>query len=260
LVARWLHVGFIHGVMNTDNCSISGETIDYGPCAFMDAYDPGTVFSSIDQHGRYAYGAQPQIALWNLSRLAEAFLPLLNADTPAAVAEAEDVLGRFGPLFEAAFHGGLNRKLGLAAVREGDPALAGDLLKRMAENQADFTLTFRNLARAAEDPTADEAVRRLFVDPTAFDSWAVRWRDRLAEEPGDAASRAAAMRAVNPAFIPRNHRVEAMIEAAVERDDLTPFEELLTVLSRPYDDQPAHAHYAEAPEGGGVGYRTFCGT
>jgi uncharacterized protein YdiU (UPF0061 family) len=260
LVARWLLVGFIHGVMNTDNMAISGETIDYGPCAFLDAYDPGTAFSSIDQHGRYAYGAQPQMALWNLSRLAEALLPLLASDEAQAVAEAEDTLGNFGPHFEAAFHGGLNRKLGLATLREGDAALAGDLLKRMAENQADFTLTFRGLSAAAEKPEADGAVRSLFVDPTAYDAWAVSWRQRLAEEPGEPAARAAAMRAVNPLFIPRNHRIEEVIEAAVEASDFAPFETLLAVLARPYDDQPDLARYAEAPEGGGVGYRTFCGT
>ncbi|MEH3148586.1 MAG: YdiU family protein [Methylobacterium frigidaeris] len=259
LVARWLLVGFVHGVMNTDNMSIAGETIDYGPCAFIDAYHPQTVFSSIDQNARYAYGNQPRIALWNLSRLAEALLPLLSPDEGAAVAEAEQALGGFGSRFEDAFQVGLNRKLGLATMRDGDESLTGDLLKLMAGNQADFTLTFRALSAAAATPDADEA-RDMFVDPTAFDRWALRWRQRLAEEPGDAAARAAAMRAVNPAFIPRNHRVEEAIEAAMEREDFTRFETLLTVLSRPFDDQPHHAHYAEAPEGGGVGYRTFCGT
>ncbi|MDP4006005.1 YdiU family protein [Methylobacterium sp. NEAU K] len=260
LVARWLLVGFVHGVMNTDNMSIAGETIDYGPCAFLDAYDPRTVYSSIDQHGRYAYGEQPRIALWNLTRLAETLLPLLAADETEAVAEAEAVLSGYAPRFEAAYHGGLARKLGLTEVREGDAALASDLLKRMAENQADFTLTFRALCDAAERPDDDTSVRDLFVDPTAYDGWGSRWRDRLVLEGRDAAATAAAMRRVNPAFIPRNHRVEAMIEAAVERNDFAPFEELLAVLSCPYDAQPSYARYAEAPEGGGVGYRTFCGT
>jgi uncharacterized protein YdiU (UPF0061 family) len=259
LVARWLLVGFVHGVMNTDNMSVAGETIDYGPCAFLDAYDPRTVYSSIDRNGRYAYGEQPRIALWNLTRLAETLLPLLADDESAAVAEAEAALAGYAARFEAAYHGGLGRKLGLGETREGDPALAGDLLKRMAENQADFTLTFRNLCAAAERPEVG-AVRDLFVDPTAFDDWASRWRERLALEGRDPAATAAAMRAVNPAFIPRNHRVEAMIEAAVERGDFTPFETLLTVLSRPYAEQPENAAYAEAPTGGGVGYRTFCGT
>ena len=266
LVARWLTVGFIHGVMNTDNMSIAGETIDYGPCAFLDTYDPATAFSSIDRHGRYAYGNQPRIALWNLTRLAEALLPLLSDDETRAVAEAEAALTGFAGLFEDAYHSGLNRKLGLATTRDGDTVLAGDLLKTMAENEADFTLTFRRLAAAVPDlgsdpePEAIEAVRSLFIDPTAYDRWAERWRRRLADEPGDAAAQRTLMRAVNPAFIPRNHQVEAMIEAAVERQDFTPFETLLSVLARPYDDQPDFARYAEAPEGGGRGYRTFCGT
>ncbi len=260
LVAAWLRVGFVHGVMNTDNMSVAGETIDYGPCAFLDAYDPRTRFSSIDAHGRYAYGQQPGIALWNLTRLAETLLPLLAEDEAAAVDAAEAALAGFKPRFELAYHGGLAHKLGLSGDRDGDVALADDLLARMAENQADFTLTFRRLCEAAERPEADAGVRDLFVDPTAYDAWAVRWRDRLAEGGRDPTATAAAMRAVNPAYIPRNHRVEEMIAAAVERGDFGPFEELLAVLSRPYEDQPDYARYAERPEGGGVGYRTFCGT
>ncbi|MHC2088865.1 protein adenylyltransferase SelO [Methylobacterium sp. CM6244] len=259
LVASWLLVGFVHGVMNTDNMSVAGETIDYGPCAFLDAYDPRTSFSSIDAHGRYAYGQQPGIALWNLTRLAEALLPLL-ADDEAAVEAAEALLAGFGPRFEKAYHDGLAHKLGLSADRDGAVALADDLLARMAENRADFTLTFRRLCDAAERPEADAGVRDLFVDPTEYDAWAVRWRKLLDEEGRTPAATASAMRAINPAFIPRNHHVEAMIAAAVEQGDFGPFEELLAVLSQPYDDQPAHARYAEAPEGGGADYRTFCGT
>jgi uncharacterized protein YdiU (UPF0061 family) len=260
LVAQWLLVGFIHGVMNTDNMSIAGETIDYGPCAFMDAYDPATVFSSIDQGGRYAYANQPRIALWNLTRLAEALLPLLAPEQEPAIAEAQEVLGAFAPRFESAYHAGLRRKLGLATQQEGDAALAGDLLALMTENQADFTLTFRHLADAAAGPEGDEAVRNLFINPQAYDAWAVRWRDRLAQEPQDPAARRGAMRAVNPAFIPRNHRIEAMIQAAVQRDDFAPFEELLRVLSRPYEDQPEFAQYATPPEPHERVRATFCGT
>ncbi|WP_018043990.1 protein adenylyltransferase SelO [Methylobacterium sp. 88A] len=260
LVAAWLLVGFVHGVMNTDNMSVAGETIDYGPCAFLDAYDPRTSFSSIDAHGRYAYGQQPGIALWNLTRLAETLLPLLAEDEGAAVAAAEAALAGFGPRFEKAYHDGLAHKLGLSANRDGAVALADDLLARMAENRADFTLTFRRLCDAAERPEADVGARDLFVDPTEYDAWAVRWRKLLEEEGRNPAATASAMRAVNPAFIPRNHHVEAMIAAAVEQGDFGPFEELLAVLSKPYDDQPAHARYAEAPEGGGADYRTFCGT
>src|ERR687890_289051 len=241
LIARWLHIGFIHGVMNTDNMSIAGETIDYGPCAFMDAYDPATVFSSIDQQGRYAYGNQPRIALWNLTQLAETLLPLLSDDVEKAVEEANQVLDGFPSLFQSAYQTGLSRKLGLLTEKEKDAGLAGDLLKLMTENQADFTLTFRHLADAAAAPEGDEAVRNLFVNPQAYDGWAARWRERLAQEPQDPAEPRTAMRAVNPAFIPRNHRVEAMIQAAVERNDFAPFEELLRVLSRPFEDQPDFA-------------------
>jgi uncharacterized protein YdiU (UPF0061 family) len=260
LIARWLHIGFIHGVMNTDNMSVAGETIDYGPCAFMDAYNPATVFSSIDQNGRYAYGNQPRIGLWNLTRLAETLLPLQSEDQEKAVADASEALEAFSSKFEAAYHTRLRRKLGLLSEREEDLTLAGDLLKAMAENQADFTLTFRRLSDAAARPEGDEAVRNLFINPLAYDAWATRWRERLSLEPQDGASRRAAMQAVNPAFIPRNHRVEAVIQAAVERGDFAPFEEFLTVLSRPYEDQPAFAHYSEPPEPNQRVYRTFCGT
>jgi uncharacterized protein YdiU (UPF0061 family) len=253
LVARWLLIGFIHGVMNTDNCSIAGETIDYGPCAFMDAYDPAAVFSSIDHHGRYAYGNQPRIVLWNLTRLAECLLPLLggNEDT------AKQALETFGPRFEAAYFGGLRRKIGLLTEREGDDNLARDLLKLMARDGADFTLTFRRLCDAAEGPAGDAAVRRLlFQDGGAYDTWAERWRARLAGETDPAG----AMRAVNPAFIPRNHLVESALAAAVERADFQPFEELLDVLSRPYQDNPALARYATPPREEERVLQTFCGT
>jgi uncharacterized protein YdiU (UPF0061 family) len=260
LVARWLLVGFIHGVMNTDNTSISGETIDYGPCAFMDHYDPAKVFSSIDEQGRYAYANQPRIALWNLTRFAECLLPLFSDEQDKAIEEAQSSLARFGATFNSAYQAGLRRKLGLFTARDGDEALAQDLLDAMAKNQADFTLTFRRLSDAAFDPAADGLVRQLFADPVAFDEWAIRWRQRLGDEPQDPAARQGAMRVVNPAFIPRNHRVEAVIEAAVNRDDFTPFEELLTVLSHPFEEQPAFASYAEPPEPHQRVLQTFCGT
>ncbi|HEV7881643.1 protein adenylyltransferase SelO [Bradyrhizobium sp.] len=260
LVARWLLVGFIHGVMNTDNTSISGDTIDYGPCAFIDSYDPATVFSSIDEMGRYAYGNQPRIALWNLTRFAECLLPLFCDDQDKAIAEAQSALGGFAEKFDAAYYDGLRRKLGLFTTRADDPELANDLLKAMAENAADFTLTFRRLSDAALGPAGDAHVRQLFADPAAYDAWAVRWRQRSSDEPQDAAARRAAMRAVNPAFIPRNHRVEAVIEAAVNRHDFAPFEELLAILAQPYEDQPAFAAYAEPPEQHERVLQTFCGT
>lgn len=258
LVARWLLVGFIHGVMNTDNTSVSGETIDYGPCAFLDAYNPAQVFSSIDEMGRYAYANQPRIALWNLTRLAECLLPLLADDTDKAVEQAQVILGEFPEKFTAAYQAGLRAKVGLFTARDGDEALIQDLLDAMAKNAADFTLTFRQLGNAATDDAAD--VRAQFTEPAAFDEWASRWRARLALEPQSAAERKAAMDAVNPAFIPRNHRIEAVIQAAVSSDDYAPFEELLTVLAKPFDDQPQYAAYAEPPLPEQRVTQTFCGT
>jgi serine/tyrosine/threonine adenylyltransferase len=261
LVAKWLLVGFIHGVMNTDNMSIAGETIDYGPCAFMDSYDPATVYSSIDSFGRYAYGNQPRIAQWNLARLAEALLPVLAEDQEAGVAVANEALGAFAGRFEAAYNSGLRRKLGLLQEQQGDSTLAQDLLDRMTRNGADYTLTFRRLSDAAVSAEGDAAVRSLFTDPTAYDDWATRWRRRLADDDEAIGERrAAAMRAVSPAFIPRNHLVEEALSAAVDNGDLSAFEKLLTVLSRPYDDQPPHRLYAEPPRPDQIVRQTFCGT
>jgi uncharacterized protein YdiU (UPF0061 family) len=260
LVARWLLVGFIHGVMNTDNTSISGETIDYGPCAFMDHYDPAKVFSSIDEMGRYAYANQPRIALWNLTRLAECLLPLLSDQQDKAIEQAQVTLGEFVEKFDTAYQAGLRRKLGLFTARDEDRALAQDFLDAMAKNQADFTPTFRRLSDAALDPGADSEVRQLFADPATYDEWTMRWRQRISEEPQSPAERQAAMRAVNPAFIPRNHLIEAVIEAAVSSDDFEPFEEMLKVLSKPYEDQPAFARYADPPEPHQRVLQTFCGT
>lgn len=254
LVAQWLLVGFIHGVMNTDNMSISGETIDYGPCAFMDVYHPATVFSSIDESGRYAYGRQPDIALWNLCRLAEALLPLLSPDEETAVSMAETALHQFRDVFAAAHLGGVRRKLGFTTSQPDDGALVQDLFALMEARAADFTLTFRRLCDAAQDPAADAS---LFE---GFAAWAPRWRARLAQEPMKSVAREAVMRAANPAFIPRNHLVEAALQQAVEQNDLTGFETLLGVLATPYDDQPAFASYAAPPPPEGRVYRTFCGT
>ncbi len=260
LIASWLLVGFIHGVMNTDNCSVAGETIDYGPCAFLDTYEPGKVFSSIDMQGRYAYANQPRIAQWNLARLAETLLPLLAETEEAAIAKAQDVLGAFAPRFTARYLAGLGRKIGLSTQREGDDALSDRLLRIMAEGAADFTLTFRRLGDAAADPAADATMRTLFTLPASYDEWAVAWRARLADEPLDGAARRAAMHAVNPAYIPRNHRIEAVIEAAVQRDDFAPFHDLADVLAHPFDDQPGREPFAEPPREHEMVARTFCGT
>ncbi|MBW6396955.1 YdiU family protein [Roseomonas sp. HJA6] len=257
LIARWMLVGFIHGVMNTDNCAVSGETIDYGPCAFMEAYHPETVFSSIDQQGRYAYGNQPAIAHWNLARLAECLLPLIDADENAAIEAAQGALSTYAARFGAAWRDGLLRKIGLGPAEDGDEELLQDLLLRMADGKADFTLTFRRLADAADDVAADGVVRALFADPAAYDGWAPGWRLRLAREP---AGRGLAMRAVNPLYIPRNHLVEEALAAAVSRDDLGPFEALLAVIQRPFEEQPGRERYAQPARPEERVTATFCGT
>jgi serine/tyrosine/threonine adenylyltransferase len=258
LIAQWLLIGFIHGVMNTDNMSIAGETIDYGPCAFMDEFNPDAVYSAIDRYGRYAYRNQLAIGEWNLARLAECVLPLLSEDVDVAVADATDALGAYAPAFEKSYHTGMRRKLGLFTEHEDDPALARDFLYALAANRADFTLAFRTLSNAAAgDPSG---VRGLFDHPDDYDAWAERWNTRVGMEPMDAAARRNAMRRVNPAFIPRNHRVEAVIRAAVDRDDFAPFDELVTVLSKPFDDQPQFAQYMQPPQEHERVLQTFCGT
>ncbi len=247
LVARWMQVGFIHGVMNTDNMSIAGETIDYGPCAFMDSYHPETVFSSIDRQGRYAWGNQPQIAHWNLAQLGSTLLTLVDRDAEKAREAAQAVLDRFPLLFSEAYHKGFAQKLGLETVEK--PLVSG-LLTDMANNGVDFTLFFRHLATLAEGGSA-EPVRALFERPEAFDEWAKHW---LALRPDPAV-----MRAANPVYIPRNHRMEEMIEAA-ERGDYAPFERLLEVLSKPFEARDEFAEYENTPKPDEVVQATFCGT
>jgi uncharacterized protein YdiU (UPF0061 family) len=263
LVAQWTLLGFIHGVMNTDNTSISGETIDYGPCAFMEAYDPDKVFSSIDFQGRYAYSNQPNAIHWNLTRLAEALLPVLESEAgtqEAALASAIEALSAFAPQFDGARLAGLRRKLGFFEERDGDAALAEDLLERMAANNADFTLTFRRLCDAAAGPEGHQHVRALFADPGAYDVWAAGWSRRLEEEPTSSHERAAAMRLTNPAFIPRNHRVAEALDAAVQQQDFQPFEELLDVVSRPYENRPELERYTQPARPEECVTQTFCGT
>jgi len=212
------------------------------------------VFSSIDHGGRYAYANQPKILHWNLARLAEAMLPLLDDNEDVALEWAKDAIGAFAGIFEAAYLGGLAEKIGLGIA---DAELAQDLLARMAENGADFTLTFRRLADAAEDEAADATLRALFSDSASFDAWATRWRTRIVQQPSGIAAR---MRALNPAFIPRNHLVEEAIVAATERRDFAPFETLLKVLARPFDDQPEHLRNALPPRAEERVLATFCGT
>lgn len=260
LIAQWMAVGFIHGVMNTDNMAISGETIDYGPCAFMDQYDPRTVFSSIDHRGRYAYGNQPAIAQWNLARLADTLLPMIDADQASAVGKATAVVQAYMARFDALFCDRLRGKLGLGSAREDDPDLITALLLLMKEARADFTLTFRFLSEAASGPSHDASLRALFADQPALDAWLSRWRARLEVDPLTPDERTLAMRQVNPAFIPRNHRVEAALNAASERGDLAPFRTLLAVLQRPFDDQPEHKALMQPPLESERVLATFCGT
>ncbi|MDK1375614.1 MULTISPECIES: protein adenylyltransferase SelO family protein [unclassified Sinorhizobium] len=260
LIARWLHIGFIHGVMNTDNMAVSGETIDFGPCAFMDAYDPKKVFSSIDQFGRYAYANQPAIGQWNLARLAETLVPLFDPVADTAVNLANDALTEYGSIFQKHWLDGMRRKIGLSTEEDGDLDLVQSLLTLMHEGNADFTLVFRRLTASAEDKGADPALAELFEKPDAVSRWLRDWRGRLTREALDAGARAVSMRTANPAFIPRNHRVEQAIEAAISDADFSLFEALLDVTSRPYDDQPEHAAYAAPPEPGEEVLQTFCGT
>jgi len=267
LIAQWMNVGFIHGVMNTDNMAISGETIDYGPCAFMEAYDPATVFSSIDRRGRYAFGNQPGIAGWNLSRFAETLLPLLSDDQEQAIAMATEVIAAFPAQYRACLLRGQRAKLGLrrpeAADDRADTALAEDWLALLHAGRVDFTLAWRRLADAA---AGDETpLRALFADPHAPDAWLARWQARCASESDgaqhDPSKRAEAMRAVNPNVIPRNHRVEEALTAASDDNDLAPFERLLEALKQPYAEAPEFLPYAEpAPHALTASYRTYCGT
>jgi uncharacterized protein YdiU (UPF0061 family) len=248
LVARWMHVGFVHGVMNTDNMAISGETIDYGPCAFMEAYHPETVFSSIDRHGRYAYGRQPSIALWNLARLAEALLPLLHEEEAVAVERAKALLQSFPARYQAHWLKGMREKLGLFTEEEADAGLVNGLLEVMQAERRDFTQTFRDLS-AGVHPPADSALA----------AWHAQWLARLGRQPQDREEVFARMRARNPVFIPRNHKVEEALEAA-QAGDLRPFERLLEIVSAPFDYAREAPDYAAPDPSGGVGYRTFCGT
>ncbi|MGF6253310.1 protein adenylyltransferase SelO [Ensifer sp. LBL] len=260
LIARWLHVGFIHGVMNTDNMTISGETIDFGPCAFLDTYDPKKVFSSIDQVGRYAYASQPAIGQWNLARLAETLVPLFDDNQDTAVELANDALGEYGAIFQRHWLDGMRRKIGLAMSEEGDLDLLQALLTAMHQGEADFTLTFRRLCDSASDPAADAVLASTFASAEAIGPWLQNWRQRLSREQATPDERATAMKAVNPAYIPRNHRIEEAIAAATEDADFSLFEALVEVTANPYADQPQFARYQAPPSPQEEVQRTFCGT
>ncbi|MGD8619377.1 MAG: YdiU family protein [Gammaproteobacteria bacterium] len=261
LIAQWMQAGFIHGVMNTDNMSIAGETIDYGPCAFMDHYAHNQVYSSIDHFGRYAYNNQPSIGLWNLTRLAETLLPLLADNPEAAVEAAQEALGKYAGHYERDWLDGMRRKTGLTKPHDNDKALIEELFGIMAASNADFTLTFYYLSTLQLDSVEQDGnVRALFSDPEAFDHWARQWRARLRQEDSDDATREAQMHAVNPVYIPRNHRIEAAIRAAEDQDDFSVFHELHTVLQKPFQRQPGKDAYMLPPEPEEVVRQTFCGT
>lgn len=253
LIAQWQLVGFIHGVMNTDNMAISGETIDYGPCAFMDTYDMETVFSSIDRQGRYAYGNQPYIAAWNLARLAEALLPVLHDDEEQAVKLAEDEIRQFTDIFHRHWNAGMREKLGLFGEESEDELLAKDLLVLMQEKKTDYTNTFRALTMGKPEETG-------LTCEAEFGQWLERWQARRGRQQESEEASRELMRSNNPAVIPRNHRVEAALEAAVERDDYSVMEKLLSALSNPYAYSPEQEEYARLQEGAEQPYRTFCGT
>lgn len=260
LVANWMRVGFIHGVMNTDNMALSGETIDYGPCAFMEHYDPSTVFSSIDHDGRYAFGNQPAIAQWNLARFAETLLPLLDEDVKQAIRIATEAINSFGEQYENAWLEMMRSKLGLRRAEAGDAMLAQEFLAILQEGQVDYTLAWRNLADAAESGPA--RLRSVFPgDMKKLDEWLPRWLARLALEGKPLAGIAADMRRVNPYLIPRNHLVEQALEAATRNDDIAPFNQLVEVLGDPYTEREAAQPYAvPAPIEQTASYQTFCGT
>lgn len=251
LIAQWMLVGFVHGVMNTDNMAVSGETIDYGPCAFLDTYDPATVFSSIDRHGRYAYGAQPTIAQWNLARFAETLLPLIDPDEKAAIAIATESLHRFPERYREHWLAGMRGRLGLFNVDEDDGALFKSLLEGMHQVKADYTNTFVALCRAG---TPGEAI------PGLTNEFRERYIARLKLQPQTIEESLALRRSRCPAFIPRNHLVESALTAAVE-GDLVPMHRLVEILSRPYDHDLVAPEFCEpAPETAAAGYQTYCGT
>ncbi|KAB7619673.1 protein adenylyltransferase SelO [Alkalilimnicola sp. S0819] len=260
LVARWMGLGFIHGVMNTDNTAISGETLDYGPCAFMEAYDPATVFSAIDQQGRYAYGNQPQIMQWNMARFAETLLGLMDEDPQRAIEQATAVIEAFPSQYREAWLGVMRDKLGLGGGWVEDAALAEDFLQALRAGGADFTLSFRLLADCAASSAADEALLALCPqDAEPLRAWLPRWRERLVADAGDPEGRAGRMRRTNPLYIPRNHQVERVIQAA-QKDDYAPFEALRAVLAAPFEEQAGLEAYALPARAEEQVVRTFCGT
>ena len=260
LIAQWMGIGFIHGVMNTDNMSVAGETIDYGPCAFMDTFHPDTVFSSIDQMGRYSYRNQPRIAQWNLARFAQCLLPLLDDDKNKAIEIAQAEIDGYPDLYQPIWLDVMRRKVGLAQSHDGDLQLVEDLLEILARHAVDFTQFFRALSNVStNDPLPNLSPSDLVAERGAYDAWETAWRLRLQLEQSDDAERQSIMRQTNPRYIPRNHLVEEAITNAVD-NDFSAFERLLVVLQSPYDDQPEHASFAKPPQPDEMVTQTFCGT
>jgi uncharacterized protein YdiU (UPF0061 family) len=260
LIASWMHVGFIHGVMNTDNMTISGETIDYGPCAFMDNYDPMAVFSSIDQFGRYAYKNQSKIGQWNLASLSECLLPLLGEDQEKSLAMVKEVIAGFDDKFSNYWLDGMREKLGLITLRSSDHNIVQGLLDLMQKHRVDFTLVFRRLCDAADKKVNTEELAQTFSGDSLWSDWLASWLQRLGEEPRAPRDTVKAMRDVNPLFIPRNHLVEQAIYLAVDKNDFSEVETLLKLTASPYSDDPAFSKYSEPPRPEERVFQTFCGT
>jgi uncharacterized protein YdiU (UPF0061 family) len=255
-----MQFGFIHGVMNTDNMSVTCETIDYGPCAFMDHYAHDRVYSSIDHQGRYAYNNQPNIGLWNLSRFAECLLPLIDENTDVAVEKARHSLERFISSYQDHWLSGMRAKLGFRHQREEDRALIEELFAVMADGNADFTLTFYQLSTLDMDASDDDVVRDLFDHAGQIDQWLEKWRQRLRQETGNGDERKAIMKGVNPVYIPRNHQIEAAIRSAEDFDDFSVFHSLHEVLQKPYEFQTGKDDYMLPPQPHEIVRKTFCGT
>ena len=260
LIAAWMHVGFIHGVMNTDNMTISGETIDYGPCAFMDTYDPKTVFSSIDHAGRYAYGNQGKIGQWNLMSLAECLLPLLGQDEKKTASLAQEIIDEFPSKFAACWLSGMRGKLGLVTARSEDPAIVQELLDLMQKHGADYTLVFSQLCDAVNPKSNIEGLTKVFLNDSLWVDWLARWHQRLEQETRASEEVAESMRRINPIFIPRNHLVEQAINSAVEKNDFSEMNTLQELLASPYTDQLSFSKYSNPPNPKERIHQTFCGT
>jgi uncharacterized protein YdiU (UPF0061 family) len=259
LIATWMHVGFIHGVMNTDNFTIAGETIDFGPCAFMDTFKRSTVFSSIDYHGRYAYGNQPRIGQWNLARFAEVLLPLIEDDMDKAVAKGQEVLSRYVTRYRESWLNGMRDKLGLIEPHESDLELATELTGLLEELELDYTSTLRSLSAIAR--AADSESHPLLATNEDFRDWGQRWLHRLGQQPGGQADAADRMDAINPVYIPRNNKVEEALTAAVKGQDLEPFQQLLELVTHPFEAREGCESYAGPASNEFTGcYKTFCGT